>query len=87
LSYGKIPRQLFYILPIVVVCLLYLFGVLGTLRQSRAAHTGYDNTLILKSGKASEAFTHSPIPNEFFWAYVYMASPLANLQQISSPIA
>jgi hypothetical protein len=34
----------------------------------------------LKTGAASKRFLASGIPPEFFWAYIYTTSPLANLQ-------
>lgn len=66
---------------VTLLVLLYLFGVLGSLRVSRIAGTQYSNEHFLVSGSATEAFTKSSIPKEYFWTYIYLSSPLANLQQ------
>jgi len=58
----------------------YGFGVLGTLRVSREAESPYDNTLFLKIGDAAPSFRNSMVPDEYFWGYMFMTSPLANFQ-------
>lgn len=63
-----------------LVLLLYLFGVLGSLRVSREARVSYTNNIFLDIGVASAGFRQSLIPGEFFWTYIYVSSPLANLQ-------
>lgn len=62
------------------VMLFFFFGVLGSLRVSREAKKTYSNDDFLQTGKASESFRKSIIPSEFFWTYIYLSSPLANLQ-------
>jgi hypothetical protein len=64
-----------------MIVLIYLFGMMGTLRVSREAKVKYDNQLFLKIGEATPDFRESIVPNEFFWTYVYISSPLANLQE------
>ena len=64
-----------------VIVFFYLFGVMGTLRVSREAKVKYDNQLFLKVGEATTSFRKSIVPNEFFWTYIYISSPLANLQE------
>ncbi len=61
--------------------LIYFFGVMGSLRVSFEAKQKYDPNIFLKIGKASTTFRESWIPKEFFWAYIYLSSPVANLQQ------
>ncbi|HEV7877816.1 hypothetical protein [Bradyrhizobium sp.] len=53
--------------------ILHLFGVFGNLREG-------DESAIEKVGRPSQAFQESWIPKTYLWAYVYMTSPLANLQ-------
>lgn len=65
---------------VVVMAVLYAFGALGTLRVSREAKTHYSNSHFLLIGRASDEFRTSIIPSEYFWAYVYLSSPIANLQ-------
>jgi hypothetical protein len=64
----------------ITIMLLYIFGVLGSLRVSREARIPYSNEEFLKIGQASPAFRKSAIADEFFWSYIYISSPLANLQ-------
>jgi hypothetical protein len=81
LSFGRIPRYFIVILPVIALLLLFIFGFLGTLRESRQNGLNYDNSIFLTTGKASESFIHSAIPKEYFWGYIYITSPIANLQQ------
>jgi len=64
-----------------VIVLLFFFGVLGSLRVSRLAGEPYGNENFLATGRATDAFKKSFIPAEYFWSYIYISSPLANLQQ------
>lgn len=54
------------------VVALYLFGVLGNLRSG--------GDYIYEQSKATKEFMESSIPKEFYWTYLYVASPLANFQ-------
>lgn len=65
---------------IAFICVSYFFGVLGTVRVSFEARKNYDPGLFLDVGQASGAFRSSFVPREFFWGYIYLSSPLANLQ-------
>ena len=67
-----------------VACILivsYLFGVMGNLRVSNESRAPYSNEGFLATGGATERFLNSPMPQEFFWTYIYATSPLANFQQ------
>jgi hypothetical protein len=81
ISLTKTPPWLVIGSPLAIVLLLYFFGVLGTLRESREAGTRYDNGIFLSIGQASDTFRASSVPKEYFWSYVYITSPIANLQQ------
>lgn len=63
-----------------VIFLFYFFGVLGTIRDSAESHVRYDPSLFLDTGGATSEFRSSLVPKEFFWSYIYISSPLANLQ-------
>jgi hypothetical protein len=65
---------------VLILALLFVFGMLGSLRVSREGKKSYSNNDFLKIGEASESFRESIIPKEFFWSYIYISSPLANLQ-------
>lgn len=63
---------------------LFAFGIMGNARLNTSYQTGknmFDTSTFKNIGKASESFEKSGIPDEFFWAYVYATSPLANLQK------
>lgn len=54
---------------------IYIFGYLGNLRSA-----GGDSTFIPRASGVTDQFLNGPIPNEFYWGYLYIGSPLANLQ-------
>ena len=54
---------------------MFFFGVLGNIRDKKS---GED--MIIYIGEASDEFLSSGVPHEFFWGYLYISSPLANLQ-------
>lgn len=63
---------------------LYIFGVAGNIRVNSSYNTNtslFSNKLFLNIGGATDEFKESLIPKEFFWGYIYIASPLANLQE------
>jgi oligosaccharide repeat unit polymerase len=77
---DKIPyKKLLLVAPIIII-LFYLFGVVGTARVSFESKTNYDQNSFLDNGKATFQFRNSVIPKEFFWPYIYISSPIANLQ-------
>jgi hypothetical protein len=51
---------------------LHLFGTLGNLREGEGA--------IEALGQPTAEFKNSGIPGTYFWTYVYLTSPMANLQ-------
>jgi len=51
---------------------LFLFGVIGNLRSG--------GEYIYTQSEATEKFMESSIPKEYYWTYLYVASPLANFQ-------
>lgn len=55
-----------------VILSLYFFGLLGNLRSG--------GDYIYTQSEATEKFMKSSIPREFYWTYLYVASPLANFQ-------
>lgn len=72
-------RHVFILIPLAVL-IAFLFGVLGNMRVSNESRVPYTSTLFLKTGQASDDFNRSIIPDEFFWAYIYSTSPIANLE-------
>jgi hypothetical protein len=71
-----LERKLIISFSALVAAMLWGFGLLGDLRT----HGLTGESLILDIGKASDKFRDSNIPTEFFWPYLYISSPLANLQ-------
>jgi oligosaccharide repeat unit polymerase len=64
------------IFKIAIVAILFFaaFGFIGNVRSADAGE------LILEIGEAKPSFKESWVPNPYFWAYLYIASPLAELQ-------
>lgn len=58
---------------------LFLFGMVGNLRDEESQE---NKNYILRVGGATDEFVNSGIPNEFYWGYLYIASPLGNLQNV-----
>ncbi len=81
LSSPSFSWKRFSVLTMGFLFLIYFFGILGSLRVSFEAKQRYDPNLFLEIGKASTAFRKSVVPKEFFWGYIYLSSPVANLQQ------
>jgi hypothetical protein len=79
-SLKTIPyRKLLLLLPVGIL-MFYLFGVVGNKRVSFESKGSYSDSTFLETGRASRGFRESVIPKEFFWSYIYISSPLANLQ-------
>lgn len=63
---------------------LFLFGVMGNARVNTSYQNGrspFDSAAIMQIGGATDKFKESKLPKEFFWAYIYASSPLANFQK------
>lgn len=71
-----LERRLVISFSVMVAALLWGFGLLGDLRT----HNVTGESVILEIGKASDKFIESNIPTAFFWPYLYISSPLSNLQ-------
>lgn len=59
-------------LGVLALAVLYFFGVIGNLRSG--------GEYIYTQSQATEEFMESSMPKEFYWTYLYVASPLANFQ-------
>ena len=69
-----------------ILLLLYFFGVLGNIRESAEAKSDYDPDIFTELAHPTERLKNSIVPKEFFWSYIYITSPLANLQtNINTP--
>jgi hypothetical protein len=71
-----LERKLIISFSAIAAAVLWGFGLLGDIRT----HNLSGETLILEIGKASDKFLESNIPTELFWPYLYISSPLSNLQ-------
>ncbi|QXU41677.1 O-antigen polymerase [Pedobacter sp. D749] len=74
ISLVKIVKP-FLVLGIV----LYFFGVIGNVRQEQ---TKEDKEYLLKVAGATDRFLTSGVPGEFYWSYIYLISPMGNLQNL-----
>jgi hypothetical protein len=79
LDISKISIAFAKIFALVLV-IFYIFGSLGNIRTEHAYDQVGKENIILDMGKATQSFRESPIPAEFLWGYLYISSPLANLQ-------
>jgi hypothetical protein len=77
---GRISMGSVLSLLVFSVVILYFFGVLGSLRSAHGQEEEYSNDHILDIAKADNDFVEGPVPKEYIWAYMYISSPLANLQ-------
>jgi hypothetical protein len=59
-------------LGVLALICLYFFGVVGNFRSG--------GEYIYTQSEATEEFMESNIPKEYYWSYLYIASPLANFQ-------
>ena len=81
----KLKHILLFFMGALII--MFGFGYAGNLRTAQAvardnheSSYAYDNEIILKIASASSSFTNNIIPNEFYWTYLYIASPISNLQ-------
>ncbi|MDY0277596.1 MAG: O-antigen polymerase [Acholeplasma sp.] len=75
----KINSRKIFKLSIVLISFLLFFGYLGNIRTPLSLQGDDSSERILIISDASEHFYQSNIPNEFYWFYIYIASPISNL--------
>lgn len=79
-SLKSIPyRRAIAFVPCLIL-IAYCFGIAGNRRSAFENSTAYNRYAFLETGRATEGFRDSWVPSEFFWSYIYISSPLANLQ-------
>lgn len=62
-----------------VALLLYLFGVFGNVRYG-SNWKWNDSSMMMKLGRINDKYP-SLLPEEYSWSYVYLVSPLVNLNE------
>lgn len=81
-SIKNVKKKVLPVLLIVVLG-LFFFGVLGDIRVG-ASDSRFGNQKeglsIMKIANATPTFENSLVPHEFMWSYIYMVSPIGNLQ-------
>lgn len=75
LSLKSIGIKRVLLLGVFSLFFIYIFGYLGNLRSGNG-----DSTFIPRMSGVTDKFLKGPVPNEFYWGYLYVASPVANLQ-------
>jgi hypothetical protein len=75
LSLSKVPLKRLLLLGAFMLFFVYIFGYLGNLRSGNG-----DSTFIPRMSGVTDKFLKGPVPNEFYWGYLYIASPVASLQ-------
>jgi hypothetical protein len=78
-SYKKIVK-----LFLILFTLTYFFGLLGDIRATERLKEKNNNLndIILQAGDATEDFKESIFPNEIFWVYLYVTSPICNFNNV-----
>jgi hypothetical protein len=81
-SIRKNKGKVYFRMVILLLFVLLAFGYAGNIRSNNNADADSASLkgIMLKLGEAKPAFENSAIPSEFFWSYIYISSPLANLQ-------
>jgi oligosaccharide repeat unit polymerase len=75
------------IIAVSALLILYIFGVagnyrtIGEIKNNTGYEAEYSSEIILKIADVSPSFTENIIPDEFMWSYVYLTSPIGNLQE------
>jgi hypothetical protein len=75
LSLKKVAVKKLILIGLFSLFSIFIFGYLGNLRSANG-----DSTFIPRMSGVTDDFLKGPIPNEFYWGYLYIASPVANLQ-------
>ncbi len=80
IAYSSLNFKMIKFLKILLtlVIFIFVFGVLGNLRMVSSGYN--DEDAIIKIGQASDTYLEMNLPNETFWAYLYLTSPYANLE-------
>ncbi|MGL5414437.1 MAG: O-antigen polymerase [Clostridium sp.] len=76
----KIKKRQVLAVVLASIIAMYLFGVFGNLRSGPKPRAATNSEYIMEIGNATNKFRNNVIPKEFFWAYLYISSPLANFQ-------
>jgi hypothetical protein len=72
-SIRSIGLKIIFVLLTFSIILLFAFGSLGDIRHGSEDY-------FVSISQPSEEFQQSNIPDEYLWSYVYLTSPLGNLQ-------
>lgn len=75
ISRRKLPVTRVLRLVIIGLAALYLFGYLGNIRSANG-----DSTVVPRNSGVTDEFLDGWVPNEFYWSYLYIGSPVAGLQ-------
>ncbi|ATP57994.1 hypothetical protein CPT03_16740 [Pedobacter ginsengisoli] len=76
---GKVGIKKVLTIVLSLFLLIYFFGIIGNIRYKASKE---DKAYILRIGGASEEFIRSNIPPEYYWGYLYIATPIGNMQNI-----
>jgi hypothetical protein len=71
-------KQILFII-IFILSIFFIFGRMGNLRDNALKS---EDSYILRIGGATNEYINTKIPSEYFWCYLYIASPIGNLQNI-----
>lgn len=81
-SKFKVSIKIAFKVIAIALVSLFIFGYLGNLRTPPSYLQNISpSERILVIGNATDEFRDSIVPYEFFWTYIYIASPIANLNE------
>ena len=83
LSSGRLSARRIAPTGAVALLTLYLFGGIGNMRYGLSF---WDNSYITEISKVSDAYP-DVVPGQFLWAYIYVVSPLGNLNDLVGSLA
>ncbi|WP_214228854.1 O-antigen polymerase [Pedobacter sp. B4-66] len=79
MAIGKVGIKKVLTIVLSLFILIYFFGIIGNIRYKASKE---DKAYILRIGGASDKFIESNIPPEYYWGYLYIATPIGNMQNI-----
>ncbi|MBL0742222.1 hypothetical protein [Chryseolinea lacunae] len=78
LSLKTIKTSVVVSIVILILIVFFLFGIMGNLRQTKGKTISTE--FMLRESRATPEFKKSFVPKPYIWPYLYISSPMANLQ-------
>lgn len=75
----RLRAKTILIIILSIAGVIYSFGIIGNVRYSVSKD---DKEFILRIGGASDEFIAGNVPAEYYWGYLYIATPIGNMQNM-----